>query len=56
MSPIDSYEYVFPVLGVVGEGPNKDLREVCGTVFPIGGGVSLTPAHVLARALSVRLV
>jgi len=53
MSPIDSYQYVFPVIAAAGEGANRELLDVCGTAFPVGGGAFLTAGHILTRALSV---
>jgi len=43
-------DFVLPVMGTVPEGDKYVSREACGTAFPIGGGVYLTAAHVLARA------
>jgi hypothetical protein len=52
MSSFNSYVYVFPVLGLAGKGPSREIHEICGTAFPLGGGVFITAGHVLSKGLA----
>jgi len=45
-------DYVFPVFGASTGRTETEVKELCGTAFPIGPGIFVTAGHVLRNALT----